>query len=326
MGTPHYMSPEQAMGKLVDGRSDLYALGVVLYETLVGFPPFDGADAFSVGYKHVHEKPVPIGEVDSRVPARAGGDRHALPREVGRRDRYRARHRARRRAASRTSRGSGEIVAARTAARCCRASARPRCAHEALARDHHAPHDAPVRHRARRRERVPRRPRARHRRRRREGLGRSGAEPLLRRDGGHGGRACCPCSRRCSRTPTRWSLEAIEQAMREGDPLQRVGARRGERGAARSGGEAARRPALPDVGARSRARAADRASRSPSRPTRRRCASACARRRAYPVLKIKLGTELGRATSCAIVREMAPGQDAARRRERRVDAEARAAA
>jgi len=68
MGTPHYMSPEQAMGKLVDGRSDLYALGVVMYEALVGFPPFDGADAFSVGYKHVHEKPVPISEIDSRVP------------------------------------------------------------------------------------------------------------------------------------------------------------------------------------------------------------------------------------------------------------------
>jgi len=68
MGTPHYMSPEQAMGRLVDGRSDLYALGVVMYEGLVGFPPFDGADAFSVGYKHVHEAPVPISEVDSAVP------------------------------------------------------------------------------------------------------------------------------------------------------------------------------------------------------------------------------------------------------------------
>jgi serine/threonine-protein kinase len=72
MGTPHYMSPEQAMGKLVDGRSDLYALGVVLYEALVGFPPFDGADAFSVGYKHVHEKPVAITEIDSRVPEALG--------------------------------------------------------------------------------------------------------------------------------------------------------------------------------------------------------------------------------------------------------------
>jgi serine/threonine protein kinase len=68
MGTPHYMSPEQAMGKLVDGRSDLYALGVVMYEALVGFPPFDGADAFSVGYKHVHEKPVELIEIDSRLP------------------------------------------------------------------------------------------------------------------------------------------------------------------------------------------------------------------------------------------------------------------
>jgi serine/threonine protein kinase len=69
MGTPHYMSPEQAMGRLVDGRSDLYALGVMLYEMLLGFPPFDGADSYSVGYKHVHEQPVPPDVVDSRTPA-----------------------------------------------------------------------------------------------------------------------------------------------------------------------------------------------------------------------------------------------------------------
>jgi serine/threonine protein kinase len=60
MGTPHYMSPEQAMGRLLDGRSDVYALGVLLYEMLSGDPPFDGPDAYAVGYKHVHEAPTPL--------------------------------------------------------------------------------------------------------------------------------------------------------------------------------------------------------------------------------------------------------------------------
>ncbi len=69
MGTPHYMAPEQAMGKTLDGRADLYAVGVMMYECLAGFPPFDAADAFAVGYKQVHEVPVPIGEVNSGVPA-----------------------------------------------------------------------------------------------------------------------------------------------------------------------------------------------------------------------------------------------------------------
>jgi serine/threonine protein kinase len=69
MGTPHYMSPEQAMGKLVDGRSDLYAVGLLLYEMLVGKPPFDGDDSYAVGYKHVHEQPVPPSQIDPKIPA-----------------------------------------------------------------------------------------------------------------------------------------------------------------------------------------------------------------------------------------------------------------
>jgi eukaryotic-like serine/threonine-protein kinase len=73
MGTPHYMAPEQAMGKMLDGRSDLYAVGVMLYECLVGFPPFDGADGFSIGYKQVHEAPVPLLDVDSKISATLAG-------------------------------------------------------------------------------------------------------------------------------------------------------------------------------------------------------------------------------------------------------------
>jgi len=69
MGTPHYMSPEQAMGRLVDGRSDLYAVGLLIYEMVLGHPPFDGEDSYAVGYKHVHEAPVAPDQVDTRVPA-----------------------------------------------------------------------------------------------------------------------------------------------------------------------------------------------------------------------------------------------------------------
>jgi len=59
MGTPHYFSPEQARGQEIDGRSDLYALGVTLYRAATGHLPFEGDDWYAVAKHHIETAPVP---------------------------------------------------------------------------------------------------------------------------------------------------------------------------------------------------------------------------------------------------------------------------
>ena len=68
MGTATYFSPEQARGDAVDPRSDIYSLGCVLYELVVGRPPFSGESPVAIAYKQVHEAPVPPRQVNSAVP------------------------------------------------------------------------------------------------------------------------------------------------------------------------------------------------------------------------------------------------------------------
>jgi serine/threonine protein kinase len=87
-GTPAYMSPEQARGDQTDGRTDIYSLGIVLYEILAGHLPFDGETTTSILLKHLNEPPAPIPglpplmqRVLDRALAKAIKDRFQTPTE-----------------------------------------------------------------------------------------------------------------------------------------------------------------------------------------------------------------------------------------------------
>jgi serine/threonine protein kinase len=68
MGTPLYMSPEQIESGNIDGRTDIYAFGCVLYEMVAGHPPFEGQDPLTVAFKHVHKAPSPPAIANPDVP------------------------------------------------------------------------------------------------------------------------------------------------------------------------------------------------------------------------------------------------------------------
>ncbi len=77
MGTPSYLSPEQVEGRSLDGRSDIYALGAVLYEMATGTRPFRADTALATAYHHVRSTPVPASERNPAVPYRLNATDHA---------------------------------------------------------------------------------------------------------------------------------------------------------------------------------------------------------------------------------------------------------
>lgn len=86
MGSPYYMSPEQVLGKRVDGRSDIFSLGVTFYQLLSGQLPFNGESIASVAYHITKTKQTSVRQWDSKLPASAARiTNKALQKDVGKR-------------------------------------------------------------------------------------------------------------------------------------------------------------------------------------------------------------------------------------------------
>src|SRR4030066_2263080 len=68
MGTAHYISPEQARGEILDHRTDIYSMGIVLYEMLTADVPFRGGTSIDIRLKHIHDKPLRPSELIGNIP------------------------------------------------------------------------------------------------------------------------------------------------------------------------------------------------------------------------------------------------------------------
>jgi serine/threonine-protein kinase len=93
VGTPFYMSPEQCTGEELDARSDIYSLGVIIYEMLTGQVPFKASTPIGVAFKHAHESPKPLREFRPDIPVpienvimralrKERGERHSTAMEL----------------------------------------------------------------------------------------------------------------------------------------------------------------------------------------------------------------------------------------------------
>jgi len=68
VGTPTYMAPEQVRGRTIDSRTDIYTLGIILYEMFVGQAPYTGEESMAILFQHVEGKATPPREVNPELP------------------------------------------------------------------------------------------------------------------------------------------------------------------------------------------------------------------------------------------------------------------